>query len=161
MRPRLNGAYSKHSIFLVPGMWSMALLLRWPSPAILPGLERSLRICNSDLNAPQAKRSVLEALDLSSARDVEYGAAFALALSGDSSRSRALAEDLQTRFPEDTSVQFSYLPVLHALFAVNDGEASKAVDLLHVAAPYELGTPGSSFNGNFGSLYPVYVRGLA
>jgi serine/threonine protein kinase/Tfp pilus assembly protein PilF len=112
-------------------------------------------------NAPEAKRSVLEALDLSSARDVEYGAAFALALSGDSSGSRALAEDLQTRFPEDTSVQFSYLPVLHALFAVNDGEASKAVDLLHVAAPYELGTPGSSFNGNFGSLYPVYVRGLA
>jgi hypothetical protein len=51
--------------------------------------------------------------------------------------------------------------VLHALFAVNDGEASKAVDLLHIAAPYELGTPGSSFNGNFGSLYPVYVRGLA
>ena len=26
---------------------------------------------------------------------------------------------------------------------------------------YELGTPGSNFNGNFGSLYPIYVRGRA
>ena len=112
-------------------------------------------------NAAEAKRSVQEVLDLSKGRDVEYGAAFALALSGDSSRSRALAKDLETRFPEDTSVRFSYLPVLGALLAVNDGDASKAIDLLQIAARYELGTPGSSFNGNFGSLYPIYVRGQA
>ena len=112
-------------------------------------------------NAAAAKRSVQEVLDVSKGRDVEYGAAFALALSGDFSRSRALAKDLETRFPEDTSVRFSYLPVLGALFAVKEGNASKAIDQLQIAVRYELGTPGSSFNGNFGSLYPIYVRGLA
>ena len=37
-------------------------------------------------NAPEARRSAMAALELSKDRDVEYGAAFALALSGDSSR---------------------------------------------------------------------------
>jgi eukaryotic-like serine/threonine-protein kinase len=56
----------------------------------------------------------MAALELSKERDVEYGAAFALALSGDSSRSQALANDLERRFGEDTSVRFSYLPALRA-----------------------------------------------
>ena len=38
--------------------------------------------------------------------------AFALALSGDLPQSRALADDLAREFPEETSVQFSYLPTL-------------------------------------------------
>jgi hypothetical protein len=112
-------------------------------------------------NVAEAKKGATAALDLSKSRDVQYGAAFALALSGDSVRSRALANDLEGRFPEDTSVRYSYLPTLHALFALNDGESSEAIDLLQNAVRYELGTPGSSFNGNFGSLYPVYVRGEA
>ena len=57
-------------------------------------------------------RSALAALKLSKNRDAEYGAAFALALSGDSQRSLILANDLESRFPEDTSVKFSYLPAL-------------------------------------------------
>ena len=111
--------------------------------------------------APEARRSALATLELSKARDIVYGAALALALSGDSGRSQILANDLEKRFPEDTSVRFSYLPVLRALFALNKSEFSKAIDLLRIASPYELGTPGSSYNGNFGSLYPIYVRGLA
>src|SRR5678816_1031123 len=39
-------------------------------------------------NATEAKRSAMAALDLSKGRDLEYGAAFALVLSGDSSRSQ-------------------------------------------------------------------------
>ncbi len=112
-------------------------------------------------NAPEARRSATAALELSKGRDVEYGAAFALALAGDSSQSERLANDLERRFPEDTSVRFSYLPALRALFALKNAGPTKAVELLQVAGPFELGTPGSSFNGNFGSLYPVYVRGEA
>ena len=52
-------------------------------------------------------------------REVDYAAAFALALSGDLPQSRALAEDLAREFPEDTSVQFMYLPTLRALFSLN------------------------------------------
>jgi eukaryotic-like serine/threonine-protein kinase len=111
-------------------------------------------------NPAEAKQSPKAALDLSHGRDVEYGAAFALVLSGDSVGAERLAGDLDKRFPEDTSVQFSYLPVLRALLALNQGQPSKAIEAL-THARYELGTPGSWYNGNFGALYPVYVRGLA
>ena len=74
-------------------------------------------------NAPAARRGAMAALELSRGRDVEYGAAFALALAGDSSGSAALANDLEKRFPEDTSVRFNWvwllfgneLPPLHRL----------------------------------------------
>ncbi|HEY1340181.1 MAG TPA: protein kinase [Bryobacteraceae bacterium] len=112
-------------------------------------------------NAAEARRNAAAALKISKARDVEYGAAFALALAGDSAGAQSFADDLAKRFPEDTSVRFSYLPSLHALAAVNRGDAKGAVPLLETASRYELGTPLSSFNGNFGSLYPLYVRGVA
>jgi|CZKS01.1.fsa_nt_gi tetratricopeptide (TPR) repeat protein len=112
-------------------------------------------------NAPAARRSAMAALELSKELYVEYGAAFALALSGDSSWSQALATDLERRFGEDTSVRFSYLPALRARLALNHGEPSKAIELLQIAAPYELGEPRSAIHGNFGALYPVYVRGEA
>jgi hypothetical protein len=92
---------------------------------------------------------------------VEYGAAVALAIAGDSGRSQTIAADLERRFPEDTAVQFSYLPVLRALLALNHGEPAKAIELLQITVPYELGAPPSAFFGFFGPLYPVYVRGEA
>jgi serine/threonine protein kinase/tetratricopeptide (TPR) repeat protein len=112
-------------------------------------------------NAMAARQGAKEVLKLSNGRDVEYGAAFALALSGDSSAAAELANDLRKRFPEDTSVRISYLPALHALLALNRGEPSRAVEALQAAVPYELGVPLSWFNGSFGALYPVYVRGEA
>jgi len=112
-------------------------------------------------NASEARRGALVILGTSKSRDAEYGAAVAVALAGDSSHAQSLANDLEKRFPEDTSVRFSYLPVLSALIALNHGEATKAIDLLNIAIPYELGTPSSTFNGNFGALYPIYVRGQA
>jgi hypothetical protein len=54
------------------------------------------------------------ALRLSNNREVEFGAALALALSGDFSRAQSLADDMDERFPEDTVVRLSYLPVLRA-----------------------------------------------
>jgi tetratricopeptide (TPR) repeat protein len=110
-------------------------------------------------NTSAARRNAMAALELSKDREVEYGAAFSLALSGDSGRSRTLADDLQRRFGEDTSVRSSYLPALRALLALNRGEASKAIELLQTAVPYELGVPGSCIHGFFGALYPIYVRG--
>jgi DNA-binding winged helix-turn-helix (wHTH) protein/tetratricopeptide (TPR) repeat protein len=112
-------------------------------------------------NATEARRSATVALALAKDREVEYGAAFALGLSGDSSRSSSLANDLEAQYPEDTAVRFSYLPVLRALLALNHDEPSQAIELLQVAAPYELGQPRSKIQGFFGSLYPIYVRGEA
>jgi eukaryotic-like serine/threonine-protein kinase len=112
-------------------------------------------------NAPEARRSAMAALELSKGRDLEYGAAFALALAGDSSRPEELASDLEKRFPEDTSVKYTYLPTLRALFALNRGDSANAIALLQVAAPYELAMPSIAFVGFFGGLYPAYVRGEA
>ncbi len=109
-------------------------------------------------NSHEARRNALAALDLSKSRDVEYGAAFALALSGDSSRSETLAADLEKRFPEDTAVRFTYVPTLRAVLALNKGEPRKAIELLQTAVPYDLAVPGSWF-GFFGFMYPAYVRG--
>ena len=111
-------------------------------------------------NANETGRSATAALALSSARDVEYGAAFAAAISGDLTRSQPLADDLERRFPEDTCVNFSYIPVLRALAFLYKGDSASAIDLLQVSTPYEMGVPCSWF-GFFGNLYPAYVRGMA
>jgi eukaryotic-like serine/threonine-protein kinase len=73
------------------------------------------------------------------------------ALSRDSYRAQALANDLEKRFPEDTAVRFSYLPTVHALIALNRGEPAQAIALLQTAIPYELGTPHSSIHALFGA----------
>jgi tetratricopeptide (TPR) repeat protein len=112
-------------------------------------------------NVAEARRDAVAALALSKGRDAEYGAALALAVSGDSTKAQTAAGDLEKRFPEDTSVQSSYLPVLRALLAVNRREPSRAIELLQVSVPYELGVPYSWFSGTFGELYPIYVRGEA
>lgn len=111
-------------------------------------------------NQPNAERLAKDALNLSSGRDVEYGAAFALALAGNPVESQRIAADLGKRYPEDTVVRFNYLPVLNALLLMK-GDPAKAVSVLQNAAAYELGTPPSSALAFFGNLYPVYVRGLA
>jgi len=112
-------------------------------------------------NRDRAKEYARAALELGKGRDVEYAAAFALALSGDSSESQKLAEDLAKRFPEDTPVQFEYLPTLRALFALHDNAPSDAIESLQTALPYDLAMPGTAFFAKFGGLYPAYVRGQA
>jgi len=112
-------------------------------------------------NATAATQRASSALALAKNREVEYGAALALALAGSSSRAQALADDLEKNFPEDTSVRFSYLPVLRAILALNRRQPSRAIEVLESAVPYELGTPRSNLQGFFGALYPVYVRGQA
>jgi tetratricopeptide (TPR) repeat protein len=111
-------------------------------------------------NRLEARRRAKAALELSKARDAEYGAALALAFSGDIAGSQPLASDLEKRFPEDTCVRFTYLPVHGALMALNRGDSASAIDQLQVAAPYDLAISCSWF-GYFGNLYAPYVRGEA
>ena len=112
-------------------------------------------------NLSAAKERARAALRLGKGRDVEYAAAFALALSGDSAGSQRLASDLESRFPEDTPVQFEYLPILHALSALARRAPSDAVERLQRALPYDFALPGTAFVGKFGGGYPPYVRGQA
>jgi len=112
-------------------------------------------------NAATARRSASKALELGRGRDVDYAAAFALALSGDLRQSRSLAEGLAREFPEATFVQFMYLPTLRALFALNAHDPAAAIQALQTASRYDLALGGVGFIGRFGGLYPIYVRGLA
>jgi hypothetical protein len=54
-------------------------------------------------DAAAARQSASQALALGRGRNVDYAAAFALALSGDVPQARALADNLAREFPEDTS----------------------------------------------------------
>src|SRR4029450_9596863 len=94
-------------------------------------------------------------------RDVEYASALALGLAGDSSRSEALADDLDKRFPEDTFVRFTYLPVLRALSALHRGQPAKSVEQLQTALRHELAVNGLNVQFYLGGLHSAYVRGEA
>jgi tetratricopeptide (TPR) repeat protein len=111
----------------------------------------------------EAHRNATAALSLSRSRDAEYGPAFAMALLGDSALAHEVEADLEQRYQQDTSVQFSYLPALRALDALNRDDAAKALELTQAAAPYDLAIPATAFftGAFFGALYPAYVRGLA
>jgi tetratricopeptide (TPR) repeat protein len=108
-------------------------------------------------NEAEARRRAASALGLSTGQEVQvlYGAALAMALVGDITRAQALTDELAKRFPEDTIVQFNFLPTLHAQLALSHNGAAKALEVLQAAAPYELGDVGTA------DFYPIFVRGQA
>jgi TolA-binding protein len=112
-------------------------------------------------NTSEARQRVKAARGLSKGQDITYGAAYTLALSGDSVSAQKLTGELSKRFPEDTLVQFIYLPVLRARIALLGNSPGKAIEELQVARPYDLALPGAGFVGFYAGLYPVYVRGEA
>jgi eukaryotic-like serine/threonine-protein kinase len=111
----------------------------------------------------EAQRSAAAALTLYRGRDADYGPAFALSLLRDEARAQKIEAELEERYLQDTSVQFSYLPALRGLRALNQGDPAKALEMTQAAAPYDLAVPGTAYftGAFFGALYPVYVRGLA
>jgi eukaryotic-like serine/threonine-protein kinase len=111
-------------------------------------------------NLKEARERGTFAIGRSAGRDVLYGAALALTYAGDEKRAQPLADDLAKRFPEDTIVQFNYLPTLRAKFALGRGNSSDAVENLRAASPYELGQTTGSTDG-WTALYPVFVRAEA
>ena len=115
-------------------------------------------------NDAEAQRNATAALSFFRSRDADYAPAFAFALLRYSAQVNEIVAELERRYPQDTSVQFSYLPTLLALEAINQGNPAKALEITHASAPYDLAVPGTAyFTGAsfFGALYPVYVRGLA
>ena len=108
-----------------------------------------------------ARKDAAAALALSKARDVEYAAAFALALAGYSSHVESIANDLEKRFPEDTSVKFNYLPALRGSLRLDEGSPQQAIELLQPAVAHEFAVPSIDFNTFFAGLIPIWVRGSA
>jgi eukaryotic-like serine/threonine-protein kinase len=111
-------------------------------------------------NKDEAQRRVSLGSRGPAPRDVRYLAALALTYSAEVPRAQILAEELAKAFPEDTLVQFNFLPTLRARIALDKGNASDAIEFLKAAEPYELGVSTES-PSNWTAMYPAYVRGEA
>lgn len=106
-------------------------------------------------NAPEAHQRATAALALSKGRDTLYEATAALGIIGDESRVSSTIEDLNKRYPEDSLVQFEYVPVLRAQNSLHHRDANAAISYLEAAAQYEQGDMGAF------PLYPVFLRAQA
>ena len=76
-----------------------------------------------------------------------------LSRAGDIVQARILADDLARRFPLSTFRYKVDRPTVLAVVEIRQGNPARAVELLQVSSPYEL--------GEYAGLTPVYVRGEA
>jgi hypothetical protein len=90
---------------------------------------------------------------------VQYAAALTFGFVGDDKRTEALAGDLSKKYPEDTLVQFNFLPTLRGRLALNRRNAREGLAALRIATPYDLGV--TKLSVPWTGMYPVYVRGEA
>jgi tetratricopeptide (TPR) repeat protein len=109
-------------------------------------------------NSAQALESANSALTLLPSRDVKTISALALARAGSTKRARTLADELANGNPSDTLLNLYWLPTIRASAELDENRPRQAIDILQVAAPYELGQPPQMGPA---TLYPVYVRGEA
>ena len=92
-------------------------------------------------------------------RDSQVLAALALARVGDLGRAQSSVDELNRHYPENTLIQSVWLPSIRAQLDLNRGDASKAIERLQTAKPYELGEGIGSLN--FVCILPAYLRGEA
>ena len=108
-------------------------------------------------NRAQARAEANAAL--ASNGGVRAMAALALASAGDTVRAEKLVAELEKTSPLDAGVQRYWLPTIRAGIALERKDPNRAIELLKVAIPIELGFPT---NGTISlSLCPVYLRGEA
>jgi DNA-binding winged helix-turn-helix (wHTH) protein/tetratricopeptide (TPR) repeat protein len=101
----------------------------------------------------EARSDASAAIKLASNRDVLERVALALALAGDTATAEKLAAELDRTFPLDTLLQRYWLPAISAAVALQRKDPKRAVELLQVTGPIELGDKGGFF--------PIYLRGEA
>ena len=109
-------------------------------------------------NLALARRQAEEVLKITDSKYVEAAAAVVLGLTGDSARATRIADDLDRRFPQATSLQFHYLPMIRGAAAMAGRNGGKAMEAFAAGAPYEVGTPEQLANL---LLYPVYLHGVS
>jgi len=105
----------------------------------------------------QARAEAEASVKLAKDRDVWVIAALALARAGDTAGAEKLAAELDKTFPLDTLVQRYWLPTIRAGVALQSKDPDRAIELLKVVSPVELG--GQPMLAAYMS--PAYVRGEA
>jgi eukaryotic-like serine/threonine-protein kinase len=104
-------------------------------------------------NGSNARTAAETALSLAKDRETQYGAAVALALSDDLPRAQAIGAQLDKTYPEDTFVQYLFLPTIRGATALTAKDPDGAIKFLDPASAYDLGVEAG--------LLPVYIRGLS
>jgi tetratricopeptide (TPR) repeat protein len=108
-------------------------------------------------NRKQARAEATAALKLAPNGKVQILAALALARAGDTLRAEKLAAELDKTYPLGPRVQRYWLPTIRAAVALDRKDPNRAIELLKVASPIELGT-----SGNLAVVMcPAYIRGHA
>jgi tetratricopeptide (TPR) repeat protein len=96
-----------------------------------------------------------DALQMSGGKYVKLQVALAFARAGQSAEAKKIVSALDREYPQDTIVQNYWLPAIQAAIELNNGNGQKAIELLQVTEPYELGEALQGY------MYPVYLRGQA
>jgi hypothetical protein len=71
-----------------------------------------------------------------------------------------MADELQYQNPLNTKLNGYWLPTIRAAIEISRKNPARAVEILQIAAPYELGVPGPQPEIGV-MLYPAYLRGQA
>jgi tetratricopeptide (TPR) repeat protein len=108
-------------------------------------------------NPEHASRDATLAIAASDLKEVQAAAALSLAYGGNTARSQALVDSLARRFPQDTLVQFIYLPLVHATIEMKRGRPDRAIKILDPVSTYELGSPAFIWLNP----YAMFIRGEA
>jgi tetratricopeptide (TPR) repeat protein len=104
-------------------------------------------------NHDRARQAARSAVAGSSDRLVRAAAGLALATAGDLAGAQQQLDFLNHEFPLNTLVKNYWVPAIQAQIELRKGHASRAIELLQLAAPYELSDEGA--------MYPVFARGQA
>ncbi len=90
---------------------------------------------------------------------IEYSAAFVRAAVGTIPQAAEAIDDLHRRFPKNTAVHVSYLPVIRAMIATREHDSARAIESLRAAEEYDLGSFGYISMGFTGTMYTAWTRG--
>jgi len=105
-----------------------------------------------------ARQETATMLTISSGRDIRKFVALTRARTGDAAHADAATEELVKSNPTNALLNYYWLPTIRAAVELSRKNPEKAIELLQPARAYEL---GYSAPFQFGTLYPVYVRGEA
>ena len=101
----------------------------------------------------RAKETVARTLAIARGRQALSWSAVALSLCGQAAGAQRLADEMTRRFPQDSFIRTSWLPMTEAAIAIHDRRPARAIDLLQAARRDE--------TGDQAALWPAYLRGLA
>jgi tetratricopeptide (TPR) repeat protein len=103
-----------------------------------------------------AQRMTKESGPYDHSRRVQLQIALASAQIGDAEGADKLVAVMNQQAPQDTLMQFYYLPTIRAAMELQRHNPTAAIEILRPTEPYEL-----IVGDNFSSMYPTYFRGLA